>query len=302
MPASRPNYFRYFSPGAGPADWGLALTAAGFTRIAPGADYPPVRHPTDHHFDWRHGRTLRALQIVQITAGRGTLETRTGRRTIRAGHAFLLPPGLWHRYRPDPATGWEESWLEVTGPVVRQLIRAGVFSPQALLREGGLVHGLEPALEAVHALARAAGPGFDPELAAAAYRVLVAWERLGRARPVRSRLQASVQSAEQYLGEHLTEPVNIAALARRLGVAYSHFRRAFKAHTGYAPWQYVLQLRLAHARRALAAGDATLDEVAARFGFSSAFHLSAAFKRVHGLAPDHWRRQLTPRPAAHRQP
>jgi len=302
MPASRENYFRYFSPGDAPAAWGLALTAAGFTRIAPGTDYPPVRHPSDHQFDWRHGRTLRALQVVLITGGSGILETRAGRRTIRAGHVFILPPRLWHRYRPDPATGWEESWLEVTGPVVQQLLRTGVFSKKDLLREGGLVHGLEPALAAVHALARAAGPGFDAELSAAAYRVLAAWERLSRSRPVRSRLQDAVQSAEHHLGEHLTEPVNIAALARRLGVAYSHFRRAFKIHTGYAPWQYVLQLRLAHARRALAASDATLDEVAGRFGFSSAFHLSAAFKRVHGIAPDHWRRQLAPRPAAHRQP
>ena len=86
------------------------------------------------------------------------------------------------------------------------------------------------------------------------------------------------------------------ALARRLGVAYSHFRRAFKQHTGYAPWQYVLSLRLAHARRALASTDCTLDEIAARLGFSSAFHFSAAFKRACGVAPSDWRRQLANQP------
>ena len=100
-------------------------------------------------------------------------------------------------------------------------------------------------------------------------------------------------SAEQYFGAHLSEPVNIAALARSLGIAYSHFRRAFKVHTGYAPWQYVLQLRLAHARRTLTTGDEiTLDELAAHLGFSSAFHLSSAFKRAYGIAPTTWRKQL----------
>ena len=28
---------------------------------------------------------------------------------IAAGTCFFLFPGVWHRYRPDPASGWEES-------------------------------------------------------------------------------------------------------------------------------------------------------------------------------------------------
>lgn len=292
MPGSNPDYFRYFSPGKAAAPWGLALTASGFTRIAPGSGYPPVRHPADHHFDWHRGRTLDALQLVLITAGQGFLETRAGRRPLKADQAFLVVPGLWHRYRPDPATGWEESWIEVAGPLVDQLLRARVFSSRELVRAGAAAAGLEPALAAVHTLARMAGPGFDAGLAAAAFRVLATWEQLGR--PARApRLQQAVMAAEQHFGAHLTEPVNVAALARRLGVAYSHFRRAFKLHTGYAPWQYVLRLRLAHVRRALAAGDdATLEALAARFGFSSGFHLSAAFKRAYGVAPATWRKTV----------
>jgi AraC-like DNA-binding protein len=295
MPASTQNYFRYF-PLAGAANaWGLALTAAGFTRIPPGVDYPPVRHPVDHQFDWAQGRTLDKLQLVLITTGHGHLETRSGQRSIKCDQAFLLLPGVWHRYRPDHATGWEESWIEVTGPLVKQLLRATVFSPREIIRGGGMSADLEPALEAVHTLARTARPGCNPGLAAAAYRVLAAWDQLGHSPPARApRLQRAVIAAEQFFGEHLTEPVNVAALARRLGVAYSHFRRAFKLHTGYAPWQYMLRLRLAHARRALAAGDeATLEDVAARLGFSSGFHLSAAFKRVYGISPTGWRSQTT---------
>lgn len=292
MPTIPPGYFRYFTAGQTARAWGLALTASGFTRIAPGSDYPPVRHPDDHHFDWSQGRTLDALQLVLITAGRGHFETRSQRRTIEAGEAFVLLPGIWHRYRPDPDTGWEESWLEVTGPQIASLRRAGVLSPRHLVRSGGIEGGLEQALAHVHELARNQGPDSEPELSAAAYRVLAAWNQLRAPRSTPSRLQGAVLAAQQHFADHLAEPVNVAALARQLGVAYSHFRRAFKTHTGYAPWQYVLQLRLAHARRALATGDTTLEEIAMRFGFSSAFHFSAAFKRAQGVAPDHWRKQL----------
>jgi AraC-like DNA-binding protein len=296
MPTTSADYFRYL-PAFREADtWGLAVTAAGFTRIRSGTPYPPVRHPADHHFDWSRGRVLESLQVVLITAGRGQLELR-GRKeqAIETGTAFMLFPGVWHRYRPDPATGWEESWVELSGPTVDRLRQKKVLSLRAPVLPNAFAVGLEGLLDAVHARAREPGVGYDPQLAAAGLAVLGAWTNAGHAAQRDTRIARAVADAERHLSEHLADPVNIALLARRLGVAYSHFRSAFKAHTGYAPWQYVLHLRLAQARRQLAASDATLEEVASRLGFSSAFHLSAAFKRACGASPAAWRRRFAAR-------
>lgn len=296
MPTPAPDYFRYFTPTADWAAWGLALTASGCTRITPGAAYPPARHPADHHFRWEHGRVLEALQIVSISAGRGRLEVR-GRKpqVVTAGMAFVVLPQVWHRYRPDAASGWTESWIEVQGPAVERLLAQRVFPLPTAVRAGASDSGLEAALEAVHAVARKARPGFDPELAALALVVLAAWTRCGEGRAEPSRMRRAILAAERHLAERLAEPVNIETLARRLGVAYSHFRRAFREHTGYAPWKYVLHLRLMQARRLLAGTDATLDDIAARLGFSSGFHLSAAFKQAYGISPNRWRRELSRR-------
>jgi AraC-like DNA-binding protein len=293
MPKAPGNYFRYFALAPDVAAWGLGVTAAGFTHIPPGTPYPPGRHPNDHDFSWSRGRVLDAFQLVLISDGRGWFETQpTGERLVEAGTAFVLLPGVWHRYRPDPETGWEESWVELQGPTVNALIKSRVLAADQAVRSGVLEAGMETALDAGHERARVGPPGFDAERAAAAFAVLAAWDRAGRSQPVPDRTTRAVAEAERYLAEHHTEPVNIEALARRLGVAYSHFRRAFRKHTGFAPWQYVLHHRLTRARRLLASGDATLDAIADQLGFSSGFHLSTAFKQTFGLSPERWRRRL----------
>jgi len=40
---------------------------------------------------------------------------------------FLLPPDCWHRYRPDPETGWTEDWLELHGPTLETWLGNGVL-------------------------------------------------------------------------------------------------------------------------------------------------------------------------------
>jgi AraC-like DNA-binding protein len=287
------DYFRYFPISPDLQRWGLGVTASGFAKIAAGAAYPPTGHPADHAFDWAHGRVLDTLQILLIVTGCGLLETRaTGQRKVEAGMVFLLLPKTWHRYRPDPQTGWEESWIEVQGPTVERLLHAETFPPASILRSGAIDAGLDETLEGIHREARKGVVGFTPEFSAAALQALAICARVGSIGGQPSGIQRAVREAERYLGDHHTEPVNMEALARRLGVAYSHFRRAFRAQTGFAPWQYVLHLRLTRARRLLASSDAKLDDVAARVGFSSGFHLSLAFKKTYGQSPAAWRRSL----------
>lgn len=293
MTAPSLNYFRYFASGPELKRWGLGLTAAGHTVVSPGSPYPPARHPSDHQFDWARGRAIDALQVIYISAGRGWFESdATGSRVVSAGMAFAVLPRTWHRYRPDPATGWTESWIEVQGVLPERLIREGTFSARGAVRRIHPGSGLEEALAAVHRDARTSGASFDAQLAARAFAVLAGWANAARSQPARSRITQAVLAAEQHFADHLTEPVNVEALAAKLGVAYSHFRRAFKAQTGLSPWQYVLHQRLSRARRQLAATDATIEAVAAQLGFSSAFHLSSTFKRVFGTAPEPWRRAL----------
>jgi len=286
------DYRRYLVNMPPSEAWGIAVTAGGRQTCPAGSPYPPPGHPPDHHFSWEVGRVLGACQIVFIAEGSGRFESRaTGLVRVAAGTAMVVLPGVWHRYAPDPATGWTEHWVELQGRTIDALCANGTLQP------AGAVVPIRRAIE-MEAIfgriqARLCDPttGFDPEAAALgmhALALVVEAPLLGAApRPI----TAFVARAERILNESVDRPPPIPRIARELGVAYSYFRREFKRHTGLAPYQYVRQLRLEKARRLIGNSSDSLQAIAERLGFASPYHLSAAFKKHYGEAPDHWRRR-----------
>jgi len=73
--------------------------------------------------------------------------------------------------------------------------------------------------------------------------------------------------------------LDLPELARQLHVSYTWFRRTFAQHTGMGPHQYLLQLRIAHARSLLAESTWTVKEVAAQSGFESEYYFCRVFKK-----------------------
>lgn len=294
MTPTERDYFIYISTTPERARWGVEVLGCGFAKVNYNTPYPVPGHPSDHDFDFENGRTLQALQILFIAQGSGWLKMGSRKRQrVAAGTLVFLPPGIWHSYKPDPKTGWTEHWVEMDGWIVRRLIDDGVISTRQCVFHGMHDAGILELFEKLHSMLRGKHQYAVPELANTAHRLLGLCAELQHAGKIPSRISALVRRAEEHLAAHSVEYVDLEALAKRLGVGYSYFRRVFREQTGLSPWQYILRCRLARARRLLGSGNETLAAVAETCGFGSAFHLSAAFKKNHGISPDTWRKKIT---------
>ncbi len=89
--------------------------------------------------------------------------------------------------------------------------------------------------------------------------------------------------------EHPDRPWTVAMLAERAGLSRAAFARRFSDRVGLAPLTFLTGWRLAMAADLLAGSDLTLAAIASKVGYSSAFALSAAFKREHGVSPSAYR-------------
>jgi AraC-like DNA-binding protein len=231
------------------------------------------------------------MQLVLIRRGVGRFESRaTAERRVGRGDVLVLPPRSWHRYRPDEATGWEELWIELEGPVVDRLITAGLLSADARVVPSHRPAELEQLLRAIHSMVfEIKTASNEAERGALGLQALALVAGETDAKGASAHRATWVREAEHRMAANLRDAPRAQVLARELGVSYSHFRREFRRVTGMAPHRYLARLRLDRARRLLGSSGVGLDQLADRLGYSSAFHLSAAFKQEFGVSPKTWR-------------
>jgi AraC-like DNA-binding protein len=98
-----------------------------------------------------------------------------------------------------------------------------------------------------------------------------------------------VREVASYMDLRLTGRVKRGELAERANVSESTLAAAFRAVTGLAPMDYLIERRLARARQHLATGRTPVAEIAARVGIPDVFYFSKLFRRRVGCSPREYR-------------
>lgn len=92
--------------------------------------------------------------------------------------------------------------------------------------------------------------------------------------------------AMDYLGTHFNDSsLSNAVLAKQAHISEVYFRKLFKNFYGVTPHQYVLELRIRHAKLLLSEHSATVTAISDACGFSSVYHFCRAFKQLTGMTP-----------------
>lgn len=285
-----PSLSRYLPQGDRSRDWQLWCTTAGRASVAPGAAYPPAAdHPPQYARTLRGGRVLDEYQLVYVTRGRGRYAGSGGEvHPVAEGSMLLVFPGVRHSYAPDPEIGWDELWVGFRGPLADALVARGFFSPDRPVLQPGMrddiVHDYGELLEA----ARAEKPGFQYELGALVYRLLARLAAAQERAEQHSRAEELATQARAWMEARVEGSLDVAELARELGLGYENFRRIFLRYTGLAPYKYFLQLKMARAQGLLEHEGLSVKETAARLSFENQYYFSRAFKAHTGRSPTAW--------------
>ena len=95
-----------------------------------------------------------------------------------------------------------------------------------------------------------------------------------------------------HVANHLHRPIPVAELAALVCISPFHFSRQFRAATGLAPHQYVLQCRMRQAAQMLVETELTVCSVANEVGCVDQSHFTNVFRRNFGCTPSEFRKSM----------
>jgi AraC-like DNA-binding protein len=100
-----------------------------------------------------------------------------------------------------------------------------------------------------------------------------------------------VEKAAKYLVDHVEEPFNLTSLSKTIGCSTRSLNDAFQTYLNISPLKFHRNCRLEAAFAMLSESDASVTEVAIRFGFENLGRFASSFQERFGYKPSHLRKQ-----------
>lgn len=271
--------------------WGITVNTVGYQNISSDTPYPPRNHPKRYLFSTDKGRVLDEYQLLYITRGEGFFTSKDGKtQTIKEGYMFLLFPGEWHSYKPNKKTGWEEYWIGFKGINIDNRVTNGFFTGQKPVFKVGLRDEIVQLYKQAIQTATGQNAGFQQLLAGIVNHLLGLAYSLDKNMPFEvSNTVNLINKAKIIILEHLFEEIKPEIIAKQLNMSYSWFRKMFKEYTGFAPLQYIQELKVQKAKELLTNTNLTSKEISFRISFENPEYFSMVFKKKTGMTPMQYR-------------
>ena len=99
----------------------------------------------------------------------------------------------------------------------------------------------------------------------------------------------SIEKMVSYINKHYNERITLDDLSANSGISKFHLSREFKKITGFPPNEYIINLRLEHAKRMLDNTSLNVKEIAQSVGIENEAYFSRLFRNRTGISPNTYR-------------
>ncbi len=287
------EHFKYLQATPRDMSWGLSVTTAGFQHVHPGESYPLSTHPEGYNFPENRRRTLNEYQLIYITRGTGYFESASCSRTkIEAGMMFMLFPGEWHAFAPDPDTGWDDHWIGFNGTYMDDKIKYGFFTFKNCIFRVGIDERIISTYHEIFDIISEDNKGLQQLVSGLALSLIsrVYYASVNNSNGD-SYIMRIINQAKVIMKEDMAGKVELEEIANSLGTSYSLFRREFKKHCGISPGQYRQELKLSRAKELLYSTNLSIAEISNRLHFECLGQFSTFFKKKTGFSPLEFRKK-----------
>ena len=110
-------------------------------------------------------------------------------------------------------------------------------------------------------------------------------DRVCRLNGIKQDIRMDIISAQQYIREHFKEDITLKSVADHLGFSASYLSRLFSQETGNNFIDYLIRVRMEHAKELLDTTNCRVYEIASMTGYGNPYYFSRIFKKYTGYSP-----------------
>ena len=99
-----------------------------------------------------------------------------------------------------------------------------------------------------------------------------------------------IEKIVSYIQANYMKNLTTDELSHHFGLSRTHMTRCFKEYTGFAPHEYITQLRIYNAKYLLKTTDLSIEDISRQTGFSDSVYFIQVFKKIEGITPSKFRK------------
>lgn len=289
----KPIFRKYLPVSDFDLKWGFTIKDLGYTITPKNSAYPSKGHPGTYMFSWKSGRILNEYQIVLITKGHGVFESKSaGLQNINEGDVFILFPGEWHKYKPNENTGWTEYWVGFTGSIADTVMANTFFKPDEPIISQGANTLVLSFFKSLFQLISEEPFGYQRTASGVCMQLIAELCNIQKATKTNIQANSIVSKVKYLMHKKIDKNVDFNLFCKNNSISYSKFRADFKKHTGFAPLQYFLRMKIEKAKDLLISSDIQIKQIAYHLGFNSDHYFCRVFKTFTGLSPKEFQKKF----------
>lgn len=228
-----------------------------------------------------------------VKKGKGTLETLGKKYNLSVNDAFLTLPNELSVQNTDYDEPWELCFFSFSGSLVPQLLEKTVFKNGTVvvnMKNGDLAQDI------INATILLNSQSHSDFLLFEYFFKFLSHIDIHKAFPLNETnngQQKYVGEIKKYIQAHYLEPIKISEIANQLNINRSHLYRIFKKEEGVGVEDYIINIRMNHAKILLKDTTLTVSAVSTLVGYKNYATFLKRFKFATGITPLEYRNNNT---------
>ena len=101
-----------------------------------------------------------------------------------------------------------------------------------------------------------------------------------------------IQKSIEYISENINKPITVKDICNSVNISKSVLYKSFQKHLNVSPNQYINQKKIDKAKELISTTEMTIKEIADFLGFSNTTYFYKLFKKVTGITPIQYKKQI----------